>query len=65
MGKKETLTTGVTVVVDEAFLRESIVNPNANIIQGYPAIMPALKFSAQELNGLLVYIKSQSTVLEE
>ena len=65
LGKKETLTTGASVVVDEAFLRESIVNPNATIIQGYPAIMPALKLSKQELNGLLVYIKSQSTVLEE
>ncbi len=35
LGKKETLTTGASVVVDEAFLRESIVNPNATIIQGY------------------------------
>jgi cytochrome c oxidase subunit 2 len=54
---------GRTVIADEAFLRESILNPNAKIAKGYlPNIMPAFQDQIKEdgLLQLIVYIKSLS-----
>ena len=48
-----------TVVADEAYLRESIVDPNAQVVQGFPAIMPAYpQLGDEELNALIEFIKS-------
>jgi cytochrome c oxidase subunit 2 len=58
-GKQETLTDGSTVTVDDDYLKESILNPNAKIVEGYPAAMPAyVNFSDEELNLIIEYIKS-------
>ena len=56
-GKTETLQDGTTVVVDDAYLKESILNPNAKIVRGYQAIMPPQGFNEQELAALIAYIK--------
>ncbi|MFQ5523798.1 MAG: c-type cytochrome [Acidimicrobiia bacterium] len=61
-GKEETLGDGSTVLVDEAYLRESIVDPNAKIVQGYaPNIMPqdfGTRLSDEEIDALIAYIKT-------
>lgn len=47
--------------VDENFLRESILNPNAKIAAGYPAgVMPAFagQLTDEEVNALIEFIKS-------
>jgi len=54
---------GRTVIADEAFLRESILNPSANAVKGYQAnIMPVFQGQINEegLLKLIVYIKSLS-----
>lgn len=39
--REELLTDGTTVVSDEAYIRNSILNPNDQIVQGYnPSVMP-------------------------
>ncbi len=41
-GREETLEDGSTITVDEEYLRQSILNPNAQIVSGYGAnVMPA------------------------
>ncbi|MCB8945412.1 MAG: cytochrome c oxidase subunit II [Ardenticatenaceae bacterium] len=41
MGRQEQMDDGTTITVDEAYLRESILNPNAHIVAGYNAnVMP-------------------------
>jgi len=47
-------------VVDENYVRESILEPNAAIVNGYNAIMPTYKgrFNERKLEGLIAYIKS-------
>ncbi|HRQ41806.1 MAG TPA: cytochrome c oxidase subunit II [Chloroflexota bacterium] len=41
VGKEEQLTDGSTIIVDDAYLYESILNPNAKIVAGFnPGIMP-------------------------
>jgi len=54
-GKTETLGDGTTVTVDEAYLKESIVNPKAKIVKGFGNIMPAYEFSDEEMKALIAY----------
>jgi cytochrome c oxidase subunit 2 len=39
-GREETLDDGTTVIVDDAYIRESIYDPNAKLVQGFAAAMP-------------------------
>lgn len=57
-GRSETMSDGATVRVDEAYLRESIVNPAARIVKGYQPIMPAQQLSPTEVAQLVDYIKT-------
>lgn len=59
-GTQQKLTDGTSVLVNEDFLLESIVNPAAKIAEGYAPIMPAgfSNLSPKELDGLVAYIKS-------
>lgn len=53
------LTTGESVIADEAYLRESILDANAKITQGYSAAMPGFKgaLTDEEVQTLVDYIK--------
>ena len=42
-GKQEALTSGQTVTVDENYIRESILDPQAKLVQGFPPSMPTFK----------------------
>lgn len=59
-GKKEELTTGEMIVVDDDYIRESLLEPQAKIPKGFPPVMPTFKgqLSEVEINGLIAYIKS-------
>jgi cytochrome c oxidase subunit II len=54
------LTTGETVIADETYLRESILQPNARTVMGYPPIMPTYQGQVSEegLLQLIAYIRS-------
>ena len=63
-GSRVQLQNGSTVVADEAYIRESILNPNAKIVAGYkPDVMPSFQgqISEERLLQLIVYIKSLAT----
>src|SRR6202035_3188977 len=52
---------GQTVLADDAFIRESILNPNAKVVAGYRAdIMPPFQgqITEEQLLQLIVYVKS-------
>ena len=62
-GSRVQLTNGQTVVADEAYIRESILNPNAKIVKGFKRdIMPVFQSQIGEegLLQLVVYLKSLS-----
>ena len=61
LGKKEEVISGgkkETLVVDEAFIRKFISEPNVVHIEGYPPIMPKISMTDEELTALVDYIKS-------
>jgi cytochrome c oxidase subunit 2 len=45
------------IVADEAYLRRSILEPNADVVKGFPPIMPPEKMTDDEINELINYIK--------
>jgi cytochrome c oxidase subunit 2 len=61
-GSAVTLSDGTTVTADDAYLRESIVDPNAKIVKGFaPNIMPpsfGKTLTPDQISDLLAYIKS-------
>jgi cytochrome c oxidase subunit II len=64
-GSQVTLDNGQTVTVDESYLRESILNPQAKIVAGYPrpSEMPTFDtlVNEEQLLQLIAYIKSIGT----
>jgi cytochrome c oxidase subunit 2 len=59
-GSQVKLADGGTAVADEAYLRESILNPQARLVAGYQPQMPTFQGLVNEetLLGLIEYIKS-------
>lgn len=64
-GKQETLADGSSVTVDDAYIKESILNPNAKMVQGYPAVMVAYPLNEEQLQALIAYTKSLTGQLSE
>jgi cytochrome c oxidase subunit 2 len=59
-GRQVRLDNGQTVTADENYIRQSILNPPAQIVQGYGPVMPSYRgqLSAEQVNDLVAYIKS-------
>jgi cytochrome c oxidase subunit 2 len=51
---------GTSVLVDENYVRESMMNPQAKVVKGYDPIMPTFQglLKPNQVNGLLAYIES-------
>ena len=62
VGKTEELQDGSTVVVDEAYLRESILQSQAKIVKGFQPLMPTFQglISEENLVALIEHVKSLS-----
>jgi cytochrome c oxidase subunit 2 len=59
-GKPVHLQNGKTVVFDEAYMRNLILNPNAEVTDGYPAIMPSFQgqVTEEQIMELISYVKT-------
>ena len=59
-GAKLPLASGGTVIADDAYLREAILNPSQHVTQGYAPIMPTYQgqISEEGVIALLEYIKN-------
>lgn len=60
-GSNRPLTTGAFVRADDTYLRSSIIDPSAQVVQGYEPIMPttfAETLTEQQITDLIAYIRS-------
>jgi len=59
-GHEQPLDDGTSVVADEDYIRESIVEPQAKIVQGFPGSMPGYGqlLSDEDVTALVEYVKS-------
>jgi cytochrome c oxidase subunit 2 len=58
-GRQVQLESGETILADENYIRTSILDPNAQIVAGYPPVMPTYEdqIDEEELLRLVEYIK--------
>lgn len=61
-GYDQQLADGSTVLADENYIRESILNSTAKVVKGYQPVMPPYQgqLSDDQVNQLVAYIKSLS-----
>jgi cytochrome c oxidase subunit II len=52
------LADGRTVTVDEEYVRRSIIEPEAEIVAGYEAIMPVFPLEPGEVDRLVEWVRS-------
>jgi cytochrome c oxidase subunit 2 len=66
-GGKVLLQNGATVVADEVYIRESIVNPQAKIVAGFQPIMPTFQglVTEEQLLQLIAYVRSLTRASRE
>ncbi len=63
VGKSVQLQNSETVIADEAYIRESILKPNAKLVSGYKPIMPTYQgqISEEGVLQIITYMKSLVT----
>ncbi len=61
-GRKTLFEDGTSLTADEEYLRESIYDPNAKVVKGYPGVMPTYKgtLSPGDVTAIIEYLKSLS-----
>ena len=61
-GKQSLITGGQTVTMDDAYIRESVLHPQAKVVAGFQPIMPTFQglVTEEQLLQLIAYIKSLS-----
>lgn len=59
-GKRETLADGSAVLVDEAYVRESILQPSAKVVKGFQPVMPpfAGQLGDKQIEALIAFLKT-------
>ncbi len=59
-GRPVTLTDGTTVAADEAYIRRSILEPAAQVVEGYQPIMPTYKgqITEEEIIEIIAWLKT-------
>jgi len=57
-GKEEPLDDGTTVVVDAAYLEESIRQPQAKVTEGFQPMMPPFDLTEEEMEAIIALIES-------
>jgi len=61
IGRKETVITSgqeKSITVDEAFVREHILNPRSALVKGYPPVMPKTPLTDEELKTITSYMET-------
>ena len=58
-GEPVTLSDGTAVIVDDAYIRQSILNPPAKVVEGFNAVMPSFSaISEEDIRALIAFIQS-------
>ena len=66
-GSQEAMLTGETVLVEENYIRESILNPQARIVAGYDTVMPTYqgRLKDPEIMAIIEYLKAPEGAPQE
>ncbi|MBN2081767.1 cytochrome c oxidase subunit II [bacterium] len=66
-GREEQLAGSQTITVDENYVRQSILEPDAEIVRGYQNVMPTFqgKIKDKEIDWIIAYLKDISSHYEQ
>jgi cytochrome c oxidase subunit 2 len=56
--REEKLADGTTVLVDEEYLRESLMKPGAKVVAGFPNVMPPVPLEERDLKAIAAYLQT-------
>jgi cytochrome c oxidase subunit II len=56
-GRRTKMKDGSSVTADESYLRESILNPEVKIVDGFDDVMPKPELTDEEVNAILKYLE--------
>ena len=60
-GKTETLNDGTEVLVDEAYVQESILDPSLKLVQGFDALMPTFStLTDADIQDIIAFMRTLS-----
>lgn len=59
-GRKVVLSDGKSLIADESYIRESILEPNAKLVQGFPPVMPTFQgiLKEDDITAIIAYLKT-------
>ncbi len=60
MGRSEVVVTNGAeraIIVDEAYLKHSVLEPGADLVKGFPPVMPPFPLKEEEIAALVQYLK--------
>jgi len=60
-GRTETVATNGEnrqIIVDDEYIRRSILEPAADVVEGYQPVMPKVEIADEEINAIMEYLKS-------
>ncbi|NBB76995.1 MAG: cytochrome c oxidase subunit II [Bacteroidetes bacterium] len=59
-GREQTMQNGETITIDENYIRESILEPQAKIVEGYQPVMPpyAGTLDDRQIDAIIEYLKT-------
>lgn len=60
VGRKSDLADGSSVTADDNYIRDSLMNPTAKVVKGFPPVMPTFQgqLSEDEVTQLIEYLKT-------
>ena len=58
-GRHETMTSGETLTIDDNYIKESILKPQAKIVNGFTNVqMPPFTLNDEQISGIIAYMKT-------
>jgi cytochrome c oxidase subunit 2 len=57
-GRRTKLTNGSTIAADDVYLRESIVKPEAKVVDGFDDVMPKPELTDEEVTAIVEYLEN-------
>jgi cytochrome c oxidase subunit II len=58
LGKTRPLSDGTSVIADESYLRRSILEPQAQRVEGATTVMPRVVLTDDQVNAIMTYLAS-------
>jgi cytochrome c oxidase subunit 2 len=57
-GRQQKMVDGTVVTTDDAYLKSSILNPMAQVVEGYPPAMPGGLLTEEQIPDLIEFLKT-------